>query len=149
MSNDSSAEKPVAFDKLGLSPKALAAIGRIGFETPTDIQRLFIPAALTGRDCVGRAKTGTGKTAAFLLPIIEHFFAGEQVCALILAPTRELANQITAEARKLCGRGKPRTLAVNWMSRPSPRPVANWKLLWQPIWPARHRPRGAVARRCC
>ena len=66
-----------SFARLGLSPRAVAAVNRIGFLRPTEIQVQFVPAALTGRDCVGRAKTGTGKTAAFLLPIFEHFFRGE------------------------------------------------------------------------
>ncbi|MCX6349497.1 MAG: DEAD/DEAH box helicase [Candidatus Aureabacteria bacterium] len=100
------------FARLGLSPRAAEAVNRIGFEEPTEIQIKFIPAALTGRDCVGRAKTGTGKTAAFLLPIFEHFFLGENIRALILAPTRELAEQITVESKKLAGSGPPRAVAV-------------------------------------
>jgi len=101
-----------AFTRLGLSPRAIAAVKRIGFERPTEIQIQFIPAALTGRDCVGRAKTGTGKTAAFLLPVFEHFFRGEKIRALILAPTRELTEQIVAESARLAGDGSPRAVAV-------------------------------------
>lgn len=101
-----------SFARLGLSPRAVAAVNRIGFLRPTEIQIQFVPAALTGRDCVGRAKTGTGKTAAFLLPIFEHFFRGERIRALILAPTRELTEQIVAESAKLAGDGPPRAVAV-------------------------------------
>lgn len=100
------------FAPLGLSERALAAVSRAGFETPTDIQAEFIPAALSGRDCIGRARTGTGKTAAFLLPIFEHFFAGEEISAVILAPTRELAKQIHAESERLAGKRPPRATAV-------------------------------------
>jgi len=103
---------PEAFAALGLSDKALAAVRRIGFVEPTEIQAEFIPAALTGRDCVGRARTGTGKTAAFLLPIFEHFFRGEKIRALVLAPTRELAAQITEECREFSGHGRPRSVAL-------------------------------------
>ncbi len=104
--------EPESFAKLGLSPRSLAAVRRMDFESPTEIQEQFIPAALTGRDCVGRARTGTGKTAAFLLPIFESYFAGEGVRALVLAPTRELAMQITDESRRLSGGGRPRAVAV-------------------------------------
>jgi ATP-dependent RNA helicase DeaD len=109
---DAASLEPEAFARLGLSPRALEAVRRIGFEEPTEIQEQFIPAALTGRDCVGRAKTGTGKTAAFLLPIFEHFFGGERIRALILAPTRELAVQIREECRRLSRRHRPHATAV-------------------------------------
>ncbi len=113
--NDLNEEKPPApptFAGLGLSAQALEAVGRIGFTEPTEIQEKFIPAALTGRDCIGRAKTGTGKTAAFLLPLFHRFFAGEPVRMLVLAPTRELAEQIKEESLTMTGKGPPRTVAV-------------------------------------
>jgi ATP-dependent RNA helicase DeaD len=100
------------FAGLGLGPEALAAVERAGFYGPTEIQEKFIPAALTGRDCVGRARTGTGKTAAFLLPLFHRFFSGEPVRMLVLAPTRELAEQIKQESRKLSGKNLPRVLAA-------------------------------------
>ncbi len=103
---------PTTFAGLGLGPEALAAVERAGFYGPTEIQEKFIPAALTGRDCVGRARTGTGKTAAFLLPFFHRFFCGEQLRMLVLAPTRELAEQIKEESRKLSGKGLPRVLAA-------------------------------------
>ena len=90
----------------------MEAVRRVEFTEPTEIQIRFIPPALTGRDCVGRAKTGTGKTAAFLLPIFEQFFNRNDVRALILAPTRELIEQISSVSRQLAGNQPPRTLAV-------------------------------------
>lgn len=104
--------EPKAFAELGLSERALAAVRRMGFTTPSEIQTVFIPAALTGHDCVGQARTGTGKTAAFLLPLFEHFFRGEQMHALILAPTRELARQIRDECNALSGSMEPQAVAV-------------------------------------
>jgi len=101
-----------AFSGLGLNSRTMEAVKRIAFTDPTEIQLRFIPPALTGKDCVGRAKTGTGKTAAFLLPIFEQFFNRNDIRALILAPTRELIEQISSVSRKLAGKGPPRTLAV-------------------------------------
>lgn len=113
--NDFNEKKPSApptFADLALSDQALEAVGRIGFTEPTEIQEKFIPAALTGRDCIGRAKTGTGKTAAFLLPIFHRFYEGEPVRMLVLAPTRELAEQIKEASRIMAGKEPPRTVAV-------------------------------------
>ncbi len=106
--------EPAAFAQLGLGVWSLAAIRRVGYETPTEIQEKFIPAALAGRDCVGQARTGTGKTAAFLLPFFERFFKvkGNEFRTLILAPTRELALQIADEAKKLAGPSVPEVVAV-------------------------------------
>ena len=84
------------FSQLGLAPAQLGACESLGYRTPTPIQREAIPVVLSGQDLIGCAETGTGKTAAFLLPIIqkisEHPRPG--IRALILAPTRELALQI-------------------------------------------------------
>ena len=93
---------PVApiFSELGLNPKLLDALAQQGYTTPTPIQAQAIPILLKGRDLLGLAQTGTGKTAAFLLPILHRLAANRQPapprCAnvLILAPTRELASQI-------------------------------------------------------
>lgn len=112
VSQDLEPLEPHGFAELDLSPRALAAVKRIGFDEPSEIQQKFIPAALTGRDCVGRARTGTGKTAAFLLPIFEHFFKGEHLYALVIAPTRELAQQIADESERLSGHSlEPRAVA--------------------------------------
>ncbi len=82
------------FTDLGLKQEILDAITRLGFEHPTKIQSELVPVALTGRDILGQAKTGTGKTAAFALPLLNMVQKGERFSALILAPTRELAVQI-------------------------------------------------------
>lgn len=93
------------FEDLGLSPAILDALRSVGYERPTPIQAATIPEALTGRDIVGAAQTGTGKTGAFLIPLIERMHAerarGEHPVALILSPTRELAEQIHTWSERL------------------------------------------------
>ncbi len=90
-----------SFADLKLSATTIAALDRIGFQHPTPIQEKTIPLLLQGRDVIGQARTGTGKTASFGLPIIETYDpAAPHVQALILAPTRELAIQITEEIQK-------------------------------------------------
>jgi len=93
------------FKKLGLSDKVLQVLKRKGFEEPTPIQKLVIPAVLAGNsDIVGQAQTGTGKTAAFGLPIIELLNEkSKTVQTLILTPTRELAIQVSEEIISLKG----------------------------------------------
>ena len=87
----------MAFHELGLGPDVLRAIGDAGYQTPTPIQEQAIPFALTGRDILGCAQTGTGKTASFVLPMIEILSSGRARArmprSLILTPTRELAMQ--------------------------------------------------------
>ncbi|MEL5990294.1 DEAD/DEAH box helicase [Microbacterium phosphatis] len=86
------------FEELGITGSVLAAIRALGYETPSPIQQATIPTLLSGRDVVGMAQTGTGKTAAFALPILERLDVARAVPqALVLAPTRELALQV-AEA---------------------------------------------------
>jgi ATP-dependent RNA helicase RhlE len=87
------------FESLGLSPKSLATLRRARFESPTPIQAQAMPLALAGRDVVGCAATGTGKTAAFLLPLMERFAGKKGTLGLVLAPTRELVMQIAEQAR--------------------------------------------------
>jgi ATP-dependent RNA helicase RhlE len=94
-----------SFADLKLSPEALRALERAGFEHPTPIQAQAIPPALAGRDVIGTAATGTGKTAAFLLPIIDRLAGKAGTRALVLAPTRELAVQIGEELERF-GRGR-------------------------------------------
>jgi ATP-dependent RNA helicase RhlE len=88
----------LSFTQLGLRPELLRAIEQAGYDTPTPIQRDALPPVLEGRDLLGCAQTGTGKTAAFALPILHRLFdsAGEEpaIQALVLTPTRELAAQI-------------------------------------------------------
>lgn len=116
------------FEDLGLSPATLEILTSIGYETPSPIQLNFIPLALTGRDCTGQARTGTGKTAAFMLPILERVdFRRPSVQALVLAPTRELAEQVAAEGQRLAPRsmsppavlvgGKPIKPQINALER--------------------------------
>lgn len=82
------------FANLGLSDKILAAVRDLGYHEPTDIQIKAIPVALSGKDIVGTAQTGTGKTAAFALPLLDKLEPDQKPTALILSPTRELAQQI-------------------------------------------------------
>ncbi|MBC7905948.1 MAG: DEAD/DEAH box helicase, partial [Rhodospirillaceae bacterium] len=86
------------FAELGLSPELLKAVEESGYTTPTPIQEQAIPVVLMGRDVLGCAQTGTGKTASFTLPMIEILAAGRAKArmprSLILAPTRELAAQV-------------------------------------------------------
>lgn len=95
------------FDMLGLAPNLNAALQAAGISSPTPIQKQAIPVALNGEDVLGLAQTGTGKTLAFGLPLVEHLLnelgrpEPKSVKALILAPTRELANQITANIKPL------------------------------------------------
>ncbi|MGX6647948.1 DEAD/DEAH box helicase [Maricaulaceae bacterium MS644] len=93
----------MTFKDLGLSPDLLAAIADAGYETPTPIQAGAIPVALTGRDVLGIAQTGTGKTASFTLPMIERLSRGRARArmprSLILAPTRELADQVAENVK--------------------------------------------------
>jgi ATP-dependent RNA helicase DeaD len=82
------------------------ALRKIGYVTPSPIQAAFIPEALDGYDVLGQAKTGTGKTAAFAIPLIEMMEErGQGPQAIILAPTRELVQQIVVESKKLAGDG--------------------------------------------
>jgi ATP-dependent RNA helicase RhlE len=84
------------FASLGLSPEVLATVQKIGFVHPTPIQAAVIPTVLTGRDAIGLAQTGSGKTAAFVLPMAERLTHGRGVRGLIMAPTREIALQTKA-----------------------------------------------------
>jgi ATP-dependent RNA helicase RhlE len=105
----------MTFQQFQLSPPMQAALRAAGYRTPTPIQAGTIPAALTGRDVIGAAQTGTGKTAAFLIPLVERLNAarrgGQPGTALILAPTRELAEQTHGWTQRL-GCGLRATLVV-------------------------------------
>ncbi len=98
------AQASITFADLGLGPKLLAALEASGYTTPTPIQQQAIPSALQGRDVLGIAQTGTGKTAAFALPMIERLSRGRARArmprSLVLAPTRELADQVAEQFRK-------------------------------------------------
>ena len=91
-------EQPINFAELGLRLELLNALATLGYEEPTPIQSAAIPVLLEGHDLLGQAATGTGKTAAFALPILQRLSAGErgrEPMALILVPTRELAMQVS------------------------------------------------------
>jgi ATP-dependent RNA helicase RhlE len=93
-------EHATTFEALGLAPEILEAVRRRGYERPTPIQAEAIPLVLKGRDMMGLAQTGTGKTAAFTLPIINRLIGGPQrTRALVLTPTRELAIQVEESVR--------------------------------------------------
>jgi ATP-dependent RNA helicase DeaD len=94
-------ELPKAFADLGLDISLLKGIHKAGFEKPSDIQRELIPHIMAGRDVLGQAKTGTGKTASFGLPLMHLINPDGKLQGLILVPTRELAAQVTAEIRRL------------------------------------------------
>jgi ATP-dependent RNA helicase DeaD len=96
-------ETKTGFKTLSLSTSVLAALHRAAYFEPTPIQAAFIPEALSGRDVIGQAQTGTGKTAAFLLPFMNSWRDNNEPgpLALVLAPTRELVVQVCQEARKL------------------------------------------------
>jgi superfamily II DNA/RNA helicase len=105
----------MSFSNLGLSPKVESAVEATGFETPTPIQAQAIPVAVAGRDVLGIAQTGTGKTASFVLPMLTRLERGRARArmprTLILEPTRELAAQV-AEAFELLGKNHKLTVAL-------------------------------------
>ena len=101
------------FEDFGLSIDVLDALEKKGFEEPSDIQKLVIPELLKERThLIGQAQTGTGKTAAFGIPILETIEADKTVKALVLTPTRELANQVSDEIYSLKGKKDIKVLAV-------------------------------------
>ncbi len=102
------------FDALGLGPASLKAVRELGFTTPTPVQAAAIPPALAGKDVLASAQTGTGKTAAFALPILEKLatLPRGKTRALVLAPTRELAAQIAQHFDALGKGAKLRVAAI-------------------------------------
>ena len=102
------------FERFSLDPRIGAGVKAAGYTTPTPIQHQAIPVVLEGRDVLGLAQTGTGKTAAFLLPILQRLTNGplRQVRALIVAPTRELAEQIHQMSADLGKNTKVRSVTV-------------------------------------
>src|SRR4051794_10988683 len=93
--------EPAAFAALGVRPSLLRGLADAQFTTPSEIQALLIPRALAGVDLLGQARTGTGKTAAFGLPILQRCERGVPTQAIILVPTRELAVQVDEEIKRL------------------------------------------------
>src|SRR4051794_34322149 len=95
---------PVEFASLGLAHELVAAVTALGYEEPTPIQREAIPLLLEGRDLIGQAATGTGKSAAFALPMLQRVAAESKrkrrPRGLVLVPTRELAMQLAEAVHK-------------------------------------------------
>jgi len=103
--NSKTDPQPGGFAALGLSNEIVASLTSLGYEEPTPIQRETIPLLLEGRDLLGQAATGTGKTAAFALPMLQRIgqasdAARRQACGLVLVPTRELAMQVAEAVHK-------------------------------------------------
>lgn len=97
----------IRYDSLNLSPEIMGVLEQKGFQTATPVQGGCIPFLMEYKDVVAKAPTGTGKTFAFGIPVVEHTDpAGTDVTALILAPTRELAIQIRDDLRELASRKK-------------------------------------------
>ncbi len=103
----------ISFSELGLSEDLVRTLDEVGYHESTPIQAMALPVALEGRDIIGQAITGSGKTAAFALPILERLEPeGGAVQALILCPTRELANQVSQEVTKLARHRQVKILTV-------------------------------------
>jgi ATP-dependent RNA helicase RhlE len=102
------------FQTFNLHPRIADGVKRAGYRTPTPIQCQAIPPVMQGRDVMGLAQTGTGKTAAFVLPILQRLMEGERgsVRALIIAPTRELAEQINTAIGELAGQTRLRSTTI-------------------------------------
>src|SRR5271170_3115523 len=101
------------FADLGLSQSTLHALSDVGYESPSPIQEQAIPPLLEGRDVIGQAQTGSGKTAAFGLPMLQYVDAGEsEVQGLVLTPTRELCIQVTQALRTYGARKRVDVVAV-------------------------------------
>ena len=102
------------FEQFGFDSRLMKGINRAGYETATPIQEAAIPAALRGRDVIGTAQTGTGKTAAFVLPILNRLIEGKRGTprALIVTPTRELAEQIFEVTKMLSTGSKLRSTTI-------------------------------------
>ena len=102
------------FETFNFHPSVMAGVRALGYTEPTPIQAQAIPPAMQGRDIIGLAQTGTGKTAAFVLPILERLQQNPRggVRALIISPTRELAEQTCEVIGKLGGKTGLRSLAI-------------------------------------
>ena len=104
----------MSFERFSFDQRIAAGVKSVGFNTPTPIQEQAIPVIMAGRDVLGLAQTGTGKTAAFVLPILQRLSQGPRgrIRALIIAPTRELAEQIHQDIRKLGGKTGIRSITI-------------------------------------
>jgi ATP-dependent RNA helicase RhlE len=100
------------FDDLGISPALLEAIRNLNFSEPTPVQKQAIPVAILGRDIIGIAQTGTGKTIAFGIPMIQRLAQARNGRGLIVVPTRELAHQVDDALRAICRAHQMRTAVI-------------------------------------
>src|SRR3989338_939803 len=100
------------FEELRLAPPLLKAVQDLGFTVPTPVQHAAIPLLLQGSDVIAQAQTGTGKTAAFALSILQTLSPNRHVQALVLVPTRELAVQVVQEFKELGKYAPHKVLAV-------------------------------------
>jgi len=105
-------KKMTKFEKLGLEKKLLDTLDEAGFTTPFPIQERTIPVLLEGSDVIGQAHTGTGKTAAYALPILQKITAKQGIQGIVMAPTRELALQITSEINRFAKNTGNRTVTI-------------------------------------
>ena len=107
-------EPATGFRALNLIPPLLDALDHVGYREPSPIQASLIPIAMTGRDVIGQAQTGTGKTAAFLIPFMNRWRGGDPMKpqGIVLAPTRELAVQVAEEAERISPSRHFRTVPV-------------------------------------
>ena len=102
-----------SFQELNIDPVIITALSNMGFEEPTPIQEMTIPMALMGRDLIGRAQTGTGKTAAYGIPLVDRCDpAIEHIQGLVIVPTRELAMQVAEELNRIGSPKKIRSLPI-------------------------------------
>jgi len=106
-------KKMTKFENLGLEKKLLDTLDDAGFITPFPIQERTIPVLLEGSDVIGQAHTGTGKTAAYALPILQKITAKQGIQGIVMAPTRELALQITSEVNRYAKYTGIRTITIN------------------------------------
>ena len=107
MSADKNQETPIQFNQLGLNNSIIKVLSEVGYETPSPIQAQTIPLILSGKDVLGQAQTGTGKTAAFALPLLSNLdLKHKHPQVLVLAPTRELAIQVAEAFQKYASRMK-------------------------------------------
>ncbi len=120
---DGTADPGAPFSALGLSPLLVEALVNVGYNQPTEIQRLGIPRALAGGDVLGTAHTGTGKTAAFTLPMIQRLADGEHhghPRGMVITPTRELAQQIGEAVRRYGATSSLEVVVVHGGTRMGP-----------------------------
>ncbi len=123
-----------SFTDFNLNTRLLDSLQQMGYQEPTPIQEQAIPIALQGRDVMGSAQTGTGKTAAFAIPMIESLFNSQDSTALVLTPTRELGRQVIELVKQLLGKKHPIKTAFLIGGEPMGKQLAQ----------LRHRPRIVV-----